>query len=132
MGKYNKIIMLVSTCLFAVITQAAELERPNILWLTSEDNSASWLGCYGNENAKTPNLDKLAAEGFLYENAFANAPVCAPSRCTWLTGVNAVSMGTHPMRSTHNIPYDKIKLYPQQSPKRQGILPRMVIKQIII
>ena len=100
-------------CLSTLSISTFGLERPNILWLTSEDNSASWLGCYGNVNAKTPNLDKLAAEGFLYENAFANAPVCAPSRCTWITGVNAVSMGTHPMRSSHNIPYDKIQLYPK-------------------
>ncbi|EDM28507.1 probable sulfatase atsG [Lentisphaera araneosa HTCC2155] len=113
----RKLLVTWAICASSVISQAFELERPNILWLTSEDNNASWLGCYGNENAKTPNLDKLAADGFLYENTFANAPVCAPSRCTWLTGVNAVSMGTHPMRSSHAIPYDKIKLYPQQLQK---------------
>ncbi len=104
--------MLWAVCSLVVVSLAAEQDRPNILWLTSEDNSASWLGCYGNTHANTPNLDQLAAEGFLYENAFANAPVCAPSRCTWLTGVNAVSMGTHPMRSTHKVPYNTIKLYP--------------------
>ena len=71
----NKILITWAICASAVISHAADLKRPNILWLTSEDNNASWLGCYGNENAKTPNLDKLAAEGFLYENAFANAPV---------------------------------------------------------
>ena len=85
--------------------------RPNILWLTSEDNSARWLGCYGNKFASTPNLDKLASEGFLYENCFANAPVCAPSRSTWITGIHAISMGTHPMRSRYEIPHDKIKYY---------------------
>ena len=36
-------------------------DRPNVLWLTSEDNSHHWLGCYGNDQAKTPNLDKMAA-----------------------------------------------------------------------
>jgi len=39
-------------------------DRPNILWLTSEDNSAEWIGCYGNKVAKTPHIDKLAKEGF--------------------------------------------------------------------
>ncbi len=45
-------------------------ELPNILWLTSEDNSPL-LGCYGDEFATTPNLDKLASEGFLYTHAYA-------------------------------------------------------------
>lgn len=88
------------------------LKRPNILWLTSEDNNIGWVGCYGNPRAKTPNIDKLAAEGFLYENCFANAPVCSPSRSTWITGLHAISTGTHPMRSRRNIPHDKIKYYP--------------------
>ena len=37
--------------------------RPNILWVTSEDNSYHWIGCYGNQDANTPNIDKLAADG---------------------------------------------------------------------
>ncbi len=87
-------------------------DRPNILWLTSEDNSASWLGCYGNRHAASPNIDQLAREGFQYLHAYANAPVCAPSRSTWITGIMALSMGTHPMRSTYQIPHDRIRLYP--------------------
>ena len=87
-------------------------KRPNILWLTSEDNNVTWLGCYGNKNATTPTLDKLAQEGFQYMNAYAAAPVCAPSRSTWITGINAISMGTQNMRSRYEIPHDKIKYYP--------------------
>jgi Sulfatase len=56
-------------------------KQPNFLWIVSEDNDP-FLGCYGDPNAHTPNLDKMAAEGVLYLNAFANAPVCAPSRST--------------------------------------------------
>ena len=63
-------------------------ELPNILWLVSEDNSPL-LGCYGDDFATTPNLDKLASEGFLYTHAYANAPVCAPARNTIVTGVYA-------------------------------------------
>lgn len=73
-------------------------ELPNILWLTSEDNSP-FLGCYGDDFATTPNLDKLASEGFLYTHAYANAPVCAPTRNTILTGVYASSNGNQHMRS---------------------------------
>ena len=65
-------------------------ELPNILWLTSEDNSP-FAGCYGDAFATTPNMDKLASEGFLYTHAYANAPVCAPARNTIITGVYACS-----------------------------------------
>ncbi|MCF7817216.1 MAG: sulfatase [Kiritimatiellales bacterium] len=92
--------------------KAAVAERPNILWLTSEDDNVGWVGCYGNPHAETPNIDKLAAEGFQYMHAYANAPVCAPSRSTWITGIHAISMGTHPMRSRYEIPHGLIKYYP--------------------
>lgn len=78
-------------------------DRPNVLWVVSEDTSP-YLGCYGDEHATTPNLDALAREGVLYENAFANAPVCAPARCTIITGMYAGSLGTYHMRSRYAIP----------------------------
>ncbi len=87
-------------------------ERPNILWLTSEDNNIHWVGCYGNEVANTPNIDALATEGFRYTHCYANAPVCAPSRSTWITGMHAISTGTHNMRSRYEIPHDLIRYYP--------------------
>lgn len=77
-----------------------ERDLPNILWITSEDNSPL-LGCYGDEFAATPHLDRLASEGFLYTNAYANAPVCAPARNTIITGVHACSNGNEQMRSTY-------------------------------
>jgi len=73
---------------------------PNILWITSEDNSPL-LGCYGDDFATTPHLDQLASEGFLYTNAYANTPVCAPARNTILTGVYACSNGNEQMRSAY-------------------------------
>jgi len=85
--------------------------RPNILWLVSEDNGP-FLGCYGDKNAITPNLDRLASEGILYENAYANAPICAPARFTIATGVYACSAGTQHMRSYYRIP-PLIRFYPQ-------------------
>ena len=75
-------------------------ELPNILWITSEDNSP-FAGCYGDEFATTPNMDLLASQGFLYTHAFANAPVCAPARNTILTGVYASSGGHSHMRSQY-------------------------------
>lgn len=90
----------------------AAQDEPNILWLTSEDNNISWVGCYGNELASTPNIDALSKEGFRYTHCYANAPVCAPSRSTWITGMHALSTGTHNMRSRYLIPHDQVKYYP--------------------
>ena len=92
----------------AVHAQSAD--HPNILWLTSEDNSP-YLGCYGDRLAHTPHLDRLAAEGVCYRNAFANAPVCSTARTTLITGMYATSLGAHNHRSRVRIP-EQFRLYP--------------------
>jgi len=76
-------------------------ERPNILWITSEDNSPYFVGCYGNSFATTPNIDKLASEGFMYTHAYAAHAVCSPTRNSIITGVYANSNGNIPMRSDY-------------------------------
>ena len=90
---------------------AAEPERPNILWITSEDNSP-YLGCYGDPQAHTPNLDQLAAESVRYRNAFANAPVCSTARTTLITGMYACSLGAEHHRSRVALP-EGFRLYPE-------------------
>ena len=102
---------LVAALLFTA-TAAMAADKPNILWLTSEDNGISWVSCYGATNCRTPNIDQLAKEGFRYTHCFDNAAVCAPTRSTWITGMYAISNGTHPMRSRNNIPHDVVKYYP--------------------
>lgn len=89
-------------CLFLARATAAEL--PNILWITSEDNGANWLGCYGNAEASTPRLDALAAGGLRFTHAYSNAPVCAVARSTILNGAYAVTQGTQHMRGRPAIP----------------------------
>ena len=86
-------------------------ELPNILWLTSEDNSP-FMRCYGDTFATTPNFDKLASEGFLYTHAYANAPVCAPARNTIISGVYACSNGNQHMRSNYDAS-SVVKFYPE-------------------
>ncbi|MDB4338496.1 sulfatase-like hydrolase/transferase [Rubripirellula sp.] len=76
---------------------------PNILWITVEDMSPV-LGCYGDNFARTPNLDAFSKESILYTNAFAASPVCSPSRSTLITGMHNVSMGTNQMRSSNHLP----------------------------
>ncbi|MFN2137298.1 MAG: sulfatase-like hydrolase/transferase, partial [Candidatus Promineifilaceae bacterium] len=55
------------------------VERPNILWIVPEDLGPDFA-CYGNPDVVTPQLDRLAAQGCLYTNAFSTSPVCSPSR----------------------------------------------------
>lgn len=87
-----------------VKSQSQSQQRPpNILWIVSEDNSPL-LGAYGDAFATTPHLDKLATQGVRYLNAFTTAPVCAPSRCTLITGMYPAGLGTENMRSTYPIP----------------------------
>jgi N-sulfoglucosamine sulfohydrolase len=92
--------VLLFTMLLAAGSTASGQSRPNILWIVSEDNSPL-LGAYGDTFATTPHLNKLATQGVLYLNAFAAAPVCAPSRSTLITGVYPTAMGTENMRSTY-------------------------------
>ncbi|WP_456284770.1 sulfatase [Microbacterium sp. JZ70] len=78
-------------------------QRPNIVWISTHDINPD-LGCYrgvwpGADVAVTPHLDALAAEGTRFDQAFATAPVCAPSRSSIMTGCFPTSIGTHNMRS---------------------------------
>jgi len=98
----------------AVLIVGAQTQetKPNILWIVSEDNNVTMVGCYGNRFATTPNIDNLAKEGVRYTNAFSTAPVCAPSRCTLITGMYPPTLGTEHMRSTYPIP-SYIKFFPR-------------------
>ena len=94
----------------AAISSLHAAERPNILWLSTEDMSPN-LGCYGDEQARTPHIDELAAEGILFKNAFVPTPVCATCRSAIITGVYSASLGTHGMRSRIDIPAE-IRCFP--------------------
>src|SRR5688500_7164328 len=62
--------------------------KPNIIFLLADDLGYGDLGCYGQRKIRTPNIDRLAAEGMRFTQFYAGAPVCAPSRCTLLTGLH--------------------------------------------
>ncbi len=78
--------------------------KPNILWVTIEDTSPQFIGCYGNNSASTPVIDKLAEEGVRFTNAFSTGTVCSPSRSTIITGVRTFKMGSGNHRSNYPIP----------------------------
>lgn len=91
------------------ITQAQD--KPNILWLTSEDHGPH-MGCYGDAYATTPNVDALAKKGMIYKTCWSNAPVCAPARTVLISGLYANSSGGEHMRSMVPMPR-ATKMYPQ-------------------
>jgi arylsulfatase A-like enzyme len=80
-----------AVCLAPHIASAAaspvvSLPRPNVLLLMGDDHAAYAVGCYGSAQVRTPNLDRLAAQGMRFDRAFCNSPVCTPSRQSLLTG----------------------------------------------
>ncbi|WP_129782130.1 sulfatase-like hydrolase/transferase [Peristeroidobacter soli] len=96
------------------ISFADDRERafPNFLWLVSEDNNP-FIHAYGDRLAHTPNIDALASRGLLYRNVYSNAPVCAPSRFTILTGLysEACAPANH-MRAVAKLPA-MLRTYPE-------------------
>ncbi len=98
MKKITTLILLLSVHL-----TFGAAEHPNILWITSEDNGC-FLGCYGDANARTPNLDRLAERGIRYTQCFANAPVCAVARSSLILGFPAPTAGMHHMRCKIQLP----------------------------
>src|SRR5687768_14153386 len=86
-------------------------DKPNFLWLTSEDHGPE-MGCYGDPNARTPNVDALAAKGMLFKRAWSNHPVCAPARTAIISGMYATSTGGVHMRSMVPMPAGT-KMYPK-------------------
>lgn len=70
----------------AEMVSPATAKRPNVVFILADDLGYADLGCYGQKKIKTPNIDRLAAEGMRFTQAYSGNPVCAPSRCTLMTG----------------------------------------------
>src|SRR4051794_2838600 len=82
---------LVKTLAALPFAASAKDTQPNILFVLSDDHSYPYLGAYGATWMSTPNLDRMAREGMLFENAFPAAPQCVPSRAAIMTGRSPVA-----------------------------------------
>jgi N-sulfoglucosamine sulfohydrolase len=98
-GKQFRAFFLLVLCSYLLIfsscsTKPNENRSPNILWIYLEDTSPL-LSCYGTSIISTPNIDKLAKNGMLFENAIMPAPVCSASRSSIITGMMSTTLGLH-------------------------------------
>jgi N-sulfoglucosamine sulfohydrolase len=116
MSRWTILLALVLGCSACASIGAQEktrpTRRPNILWIVAENIDLD-LGCYGAKHVNTPNLDRLAREAVRFTRVFATAPVCAPSRSAFMTGMYQTTTDTHHMRSHRN---DDFRLPPGVRP----------------
>jgi arylsulfatase A-like enzyme len=77
--------------LFATVVAVVAADKPNVLFILSDDHSYPYLSCYGDGNVRTPVIDKLAAEGMKFRKFFTSAPQCVPSRAAYLSGRSPVA-----------------------------------------
>ena len=85
-------------CLLLVLeegprTSACGDDRPNVLFIISDDLAAGALACYGNEQCSTPHIDRLAAAGTRFTRAYCQFPVCGPSRAALMSGLYPPTIG---------------------------------------
>lgn len=84
--KQTYLLFFLSSFCFYVVDAQNKTTRPNIIYMMADDLGYADLSCYGRKDYKTPNLDKLALEGMRFNNAYATAPVCTPTRVAFMTG----------------------------------------------
>lgn len=87
----KKIVYLIIAAFFVFGCAGAENKKPNVILIFIDDMGWADLSSFGNTDAQTPNIDKLAAEGISFEQFYVNSPICSPSRV-------AISTGTYPQR----------------------------------
>ncbi|MCA9136120.1 MAG: sulfatase-like hydrolase/transferase [Planctomycetales bacterium] len=88
-------------------------QRPNVVWIMSEDNSADYLRHFDPAGAPAPNIEAMAAHGVTFDNAFSNAPVCSVARTTLITGCYAPRIGTQFHRKHIAVPMPEgLQMFP--------------------
>ena len=90
--------IVIGLLLLHIPSAAIAAERPNIVWIIPDDMSANF-SCYGETAIETPNVDRLAARGVKFTNAYVTAPVCSTCRSAFITGMYQTSIGAHHHRS---------------------------------
>ena len=111
----NKLLLFGCGLLASATVQAQEASKPNIIYIMCDDLGYADVGCYGQQYISTPNLDRMAAEGMLFTQAYAGSPVSAPSRACFMTGQhtghtkvrgNKEYWGNHVLNQTYGVTTD--------------------------
>lgn len=89
--------------LFLYCTSILKAQQPNIVWITSEDNSTHYMKLFNEHGIETPNIETLAKDGILFKNAFSNAPVCSVARSTLITSSYGPRLATHYHRAQEKV-----------------------------
>lgn len=101
MASFRHVLVLLG---FALATGTAICaRRPNVVFILTDNQGAWTLGCYGNPDIRTPNIDKLAANGMRFTRALSSNPVCSPTRATFLTGLIPSQHGMHSFMDPKNM-----------------------------
>ena len=102
------LMFLVSFC--KLKTEKVTTQRPNILFIMSDDHAYQAISAYDNRLIETPNIDRIAREGMLFTNACVTNSICAPSRATILTGKHTHIHG----KIDNRMPFDTTQItFPQ-------------------
>ena len=110
---FSASLLLASLVLFPSCTQNNEKDQPNILWITSEDNSSHFMKMYDEHGASTPNIEFLASHGLQFMNAFSNAPVCSVARSTLISSCYAPRIGAQYHRRQQRVPIPEgLRMFP--------------------
>ncbi len=101
-------------CLIVGFVSLADgAERPNFVWLISEDNSTHYLKLFDENGAETPEIARLAEHGLIFDHAFSNGPVCSVARSTLITGCYAPRIGTQYHRRSVLVPMPEgVRMFP--------------------
>ncbi|GAB1857187.1 sulfatase [Flavobacteriaceae bacterium MHTCC 0001] len=114
--KYFKLLVILLLPVINVCNSKPKSEPeipPNIVWITSEDNSVHYMSLFNEHGADTPNIERLTKNGLIYTHAFSNAPVCSAARSTLISGSFGPRLGTHYHRKMQIVPLPQsLKMFP--------------------
>ena len=112
--------LILSTFLFLLFISSLSLSKPNILFILIDDMGWMDLGCQGNKNLHTPNIDALAKSGIRFTDAYAPAPVCSPTRAAIMTGQSPARL-----QITNHLPHQD-----RFTPKSSKLLPARILNHL--
>ena len=112
--------LILSTFLFLLFISSLSLSKPNILFILIDDMGWMDLGCQGNKNLHTPNIDALAKSGIRFTDAYAPAPVCSPTRAAIMTGQSPARL-----QITNHLPHQD-----RFTPKSSKLLPARMLNHL--